>query len=222
MVFSFLEGRKDRQSVPLAQFRGLSEVRAYWEGLRRDGGLPTRANLDPRGMANVLEHVFVAEKIGRGLGRLRIAGSALADLCGMEMKGLPLSVLMVPEARLRLADVLERVFSDPQAAELHLEAETSIGRPALLARLLLLPLHSDGPAARELVLGCLATEGEVGRAPRRFGISRVVQERLALTAAPTAQPDTPFKPQMAFAEDPSVMERPEAGSAYLRLVYSAE
>lgn len=222
MVFSFLEGRKDRQSVPLARFRGLSEVRAYWEGLRRDGGLPTRADLDPRGMANVLEHVFVAERIGTGLARLRIAGSALADLCGMDMKGLPLSVLMVPEARLRLAEVLERVFTDPQAAELHLEAETSIGRPALQARLLLLPLQTDGTAARELVLGCLATEGDVGRAPRRFAIARVVQERLALTGAPATMCDAPTTPQMAFAEAPSVMACPVAGPAHLRLVYSAD
>ena len=220
MVFSFLEGRKDRKSGPLAQFRGLSEVRAYWEGLRRDGGLPTRADLDPRGMANVLDHVFVAERIGTGIARLRIAGSAMADLSGMDMKGLPLSVLVVPEARLRLADVLERVFAEPQVAELHLEAETSIGRPALAARLLLLPLRSDGTDARKLVLGCLATDGDLGRAPRRFGITRALQERLVLPAGQTL-PEAP-KPQMAFAEAPRPMERPIAGPAHLRLVYSAE
>lgn len=221
-MFSFLEGRKDRTTRPSAQFRGLTEVRAYWEGLRRNGGLPTRADLDPRGMANVLDHVFVAERIGTGIARLRIAGSGMADLCGMDMKGLPLSVLAVPEARLRLADVLERVFTDPQVAELHLEAETSIGRPALAARLLLLPLQAEGTATRELVLGCLATDGDLGRAPRRFGISRVVQERLALPAGLVMPHAAIEEPQRGFAEAPRKMERPVAGPAHLRLVYSAD
>lgn len=173
MVFSFPGGRGQAASSP----RGPAELRAYWEGLRRGGSIPCRADLDPRGMAGVLDRVFVGERIGAGLVRLRIAGTALTDVAGLEMKGLPLSALFLPEARARLADVLERVLALPVAADLHLEAERGIGRPAQHGRLLLLPLHSNA-GARDLVLGCLATAGETGRAPRRFAITRAVEERL--------------------------------------------
>ena len=218
MVFSFLDIRKTRQPGPPIQFRGLGEVRAYWEGLRKDSALPTRADLDPRGMAAVLDQVFVAERIGTGLARMRIAGTALADISGIDMKGLPLSVLTVPESRLRLAEVVERVFTAPQIAELDLEAETGIGRPTLHARLLLLPLRSTN-GTRDLILGCLATHGDPGRAPRRFTITRTKQERLDLPGAPARQPAA----VMAFAEPPAPpISRPLTGPARLRLVYSAD
>jgi hypothetical protein len=70
MVFSFLGDRSgDRKGKTdgdkaLARLRGPAEVRAYWEGLRRDGAIPARTDLDPRGMADVLDQVFVAERIG--------------------------------------------------------------------------------------------------------------------------------------------------------------
>lgn len=218
MVFSFFDSRKVSASAPAPLFRGIATVRAYWEGMRQEGQLPTRADLDPRGIASVLDQVFVAERIGTGLVRMRIAGTALADLCGMDMKGLPLSVLARPEARLRLAEVVERVFTTPQLADLHLEAETGLGRPTLQARLLLLPLRKGpGADARDLILGCLATDGHLGRAPRRFAITRVVQERLVLpdTTAPQAQPEI----LAAFAEP---LAGPPVAPARLRLVYSAD
>lgn len=225
MVFSFLgdrsgdrKGKTDGDRV-LARLRGPAEVRAYWEGLRRDGAIPARTDLDPRGMADVLDQVFVAERIGTGLVRLRIAGMALADLGGIDMKGLPLSTLFVPEARLRLAEVVERVFTLPEAAELHLTAERSIGRPELVGRLLLLPLHSNG-GARDLILGVLATEGEIGRAPRRFAITRAVEERLVLPAAPAPAETRSAAP--AFAEAAAPPPRPLPGKPFLRLVHSAD
>jgi hypothetical protein len=216
MVFSFLGG-KDSAQGQRQRAQTIAEVRAYWEGLRGAGRIPARSDLDPRGMARALDHVFVAERIGTGLVRLRIAGMALTDLAGLDMKGLPLSTLFLPEARLRLAEVLERVFTLPEAADLHLEAERTIGRPALSARLLLLPLHSNG-GARDLILGCLATEGEIGRAPRRFAIARAVEERLILPQMPERED----LPEMAFSEPAAPPPRPLSGKPHLRLVHSAD
>ncbi len=220
MVFSFLGSPKGGGSDPTPP-RGPAEVRAYWEALRRNGAIPARADLDPRGMAEVLEKVFVAERIGKGLVRLRIAGMALADLAGTEMKGLPLSVLFVPEARPKLAEVLERVLTLPMAANLQLDAESGIGRPALSARLLLLPLRSN-TGARDLVLGCLATTGEVGRAPRRFSVARVTEERLILPGLLQSPAPAAATPEPAFAEPPVPPLAPaKPGRSHLRLVHSA-
>jgi hypothetical protein len=217
MVLSFLGGKGNTDKEVMKHFAALAEVRAYWEGLRGAGHIPSRKDLDPRGMARALDRVFVAERIGTGLVRLRIAGSALGEIGGMDMKGMPLSVFFVPEARLRLAEALERVFLLPAATEIHLEAERTIGRPALTGRLLLLPLVSND-GTRDLVLGCLATNGEVGRAPRRFAIARTIEERLMLPEM-MAEPE-PIVP--AFSEPPAPAPRPIRGTPNLRLIYSAD
>ncbi|MFZ1470161.1 MAG: PAS domain-containing protein [Paracoccaceae bacterium] len=220
MVFSFL-GAKGERDTTGARFSGLAEVRAYWEGRRNGIGIPSRADLDPRGMAGALEQVFIAERIGTGLVRLRIAGSGLAEVAGLDMKGLPLSALITPESRLRLAEVLERVFTQPIAADLHLEAERAIGRPALQARLMLLPLRSAG-GARDLVLGCLATGGTIGRAPRRFAITRAMEERLIVDpTAVAARVGVDLRTLPGLAE-PATPAQPIAGKPHLRLVYSVD
>jgi hypothetical protein len=246
MVLTFLggKGRGDGPSASAEAFRALQQVRGYWEGLRgAKGAIPARSALDPRGLAPALDHVFVAEKIGTGLIRLRIAGMGLTDLAGLDMKGLPLSTIFLPEARLRLAEVIERVFALPLATELHLEAERTIGRPTLAGRLLLLPLTSTGGSC-DLVLGCLKTVGEIGRAPRRFAIARVIEERLILPGmSPASAPAAPSLPtaapaalpQMGLAEPPaarptpapasshaSSQARPVKGRPHLRLVHSAD
>lgn len=229
MVLTFFGGRNGTPGPADkgAGHRALQQVRAYWEGLRGPGGtIPARSAVDPRGLAPALDQVFVAERIGTGLIRLRIAGMGLTDLAGLDMKGLPLSTIFLPEARLRLAQVIERVFTLPVAAEFHLEAERTIGRPALEGRLLLLPLTSAHDA-RDLVLGCLSTQGQIGRAPRRFDIARVIEERLILQQAerpaPTEVPAQTPAPVPAFAEAPALPPtQPVRGRPHLRLVHSAD
>ncbi|AWD20355.1 hypothetical protein B6K69_00715 [Fuscovulum blasticum] len=213
MIFSFPGGPGGNRTATGAGFPAIARVRAYWEGLRAETGqIPLRADLDPRGLAQALDHVFVADRIGTGLLRLRIAGMGLTDLAGLDMKGLPLSCLFLPEARLKLAQSAEQVFTMPAVVEMQLEAERGIGRPGLLARLLLMPLRS-GSGSCDLALGCLETSGEMGRSPRRFTVLRSTGTRLTippLSPGPTRDP--------ALAEAPA----PPPRAPHLRLVHSAD
>ena len=152
----------------------LREVRAYWEALRDEGRLPSREQIDPRGLSSALEQVFLIERIAPGHARFRLAGHHLHDLMGMDVRGMPLAVLFEPVARQGLQPLVEEVFAGPHAVHLVLEGERGIGRPAITGHMLLLPLR---PTAGEspLALGVLASDGAIGRAPRRFclGTSRV-------------------------------------------------
>lgn len=162
----------------------IREVEAYWQGLRAGRLVPHRSEVDPRGIERSLEYAFILERIAPGLARLRIAGSHLSDLMGMEVRGMPLTAFFTPEARNRVADCLEQVFDGPATAELTLTAERGIGKPAIDARMILLPMKSDlGDLSR--ALGCLSTQGVIGRAPRRF---EVVSEKVGLLA-PAAPPE---------------------------------
>ncbi|WP_240789483.1 PAS domain-containing protein [Pseudooceanicola onchidii] len=157
------------QFATATRFQPVREVEAYWDALRAGRLVPRRSDIDPRGIERALEFAFVLERIAPGLGRLRIAGSHLTELMGMEVRGMPLSALISADSRNAMSDALEEVFAGPSKVELVLRSDKAIGKPALEARMVLLPLKSDlGDITR--VLGCLVASGQTGRAPRRFDI----------------------------------------------------
>jgi hypothetical protein len=201
----------------------LQEVRAYWEGLRAGTALPDRASIDPRGLENALEHVFLVERIAPGLARFRIAGMHLTLLMGMEVRGMPLSALFDPSARDRMQKLLEQVFAGPAVLELALEGERGIGRPSLEGRLILLPVLGDTRIC-DRALGCVVTVGPIGRTPRRFAISRQVVTALDTPSAPPfrAAPAEVVRPQPGLAEDRAAYTpAPKTpGRPHLRLVKS--
>jgi hypothetical protein len=149
--------------------RPLREVEAYWE-LLRDGRLvPDRGEVDPRGFPGALSQSFLLERIAPGLARIRVTGRHLCDLMGIDMQGLPLTSLFLPEARPAIIEVLSAVFEEPAVARAKLSSPGGIGRRKLEARLLILPLRDDqGDVTR--AVGCLVAEGPIGRTPRRFAV----------------------------------------------------
>jgi hypothetical protein len=195
----------------------LQQLRGYWEALRHGGRLPTRADIDPRGIAGALENAFLLDRIAPGVAKIRLSGMALHDIMGMEPAGMPLSVLFDPAARTRLSAAMEQVFAGPSALELWLEAERGIGKPALAGRMLLLPLR-DASGEVRMALGGLVTAGSVGRQPRRFAIATLMSEHLA-----QRQPAPLPEQAPAFAEPPAPFApRPAPGKPHLRLVSSRD
>ena len=75
-------------------YNPIAEVEAYWEALRGSRLMPTRAEIDPRGIEQALEYAFIVERIAPGIARLRIAGSHLNELMGMEVRGMPLTAFI--------------------------------------------------------------------------------------------------------------------------------
>ena len=120
-------------------FSAISQVEAYWEGLRGARLMPKRSEIDPRGIESALEYTFVLERIAPGMARIRIAGSHLGDLMGMEVRGMPLTSLITPPCRRQIADAIEDVCQRPAVCELRMSAETTLAKPQMDARLLLLP-----------------------------------------------------------------------------------
>ncbi|MDB4073410.1 PAS domain-containing protein, partial [Ascidiaceihabitans sp.] len=150
-------------------FSALSQVESYWEALRGSRLVPKRSEIDPRGIEHALEYTFVLERIAIRMARFRIAGSHLCNIMGMEVRGMPLSSFITPSGRETLGSVLEDVFQSPSACELEMEAEVGRKKPAMEARMVLMPLRSDlGDVSR--ILGCFVAKGELGTQPRRFEI----------------------------------------------------
>jgi len=211
-------------------FAPLAQVEAYWEALRGNRLMPTRSEIDPRGIEDALEYAFIIERIAPGIARLRIAGSHLNDLMGMEVRGMPLTAFITPGSRRQISDTLEEIFETPATCVISLQSSDRASSPTLDARMLMMPLKSDlGDVSR--LLGAMVTVGEMGRAPRRFDVTNV-KLRPILSSDTTPLPSTLERAERpsttaksaqtasGFAE-PSVpfrTETPIEAAPYLRLV----
>lgn len=206
MSLSFLDRFRPRQySSASTVFDGLAQVRAYWEALRQGGALPPRSAIDPRGLAGVLDRVFMAERIGRGLVQIKLAGSGLADFAGGEVNGLPLSCLFSTESRPLLAQCVERVFAEPAVVELDLASDRGKSGQ-VIARLILLPLANAGGTPTLLGAQSFAAGAQ---GPCKLQLVGHREERIApLTLVPL---NPSFVPEAA--------EKPLPRRGHLRLVH---
>ncbi|WP_245926002.1 PAS domain-containing protein [Ascidiaceihabitans donghaensis] len=204
-------------------FSALNQVESYWEALRGTRMMPKRSEIDPRGIESALEYTFILERIAPGMARLRIAGSHLSDLMGMEVRGMPLTSFITPTGRRQISDTLEEVFQRPAVCEVRMSAESGSGKPHMDARMLLLPLKSDlGDVSR--VLGCFVAHGDVGRSPRRFD---VVGAKIRPIVAPATLPQPTLEEPLEVmtkvqgsADTSMPMDRPKdiKEVPYLRLI----
>ena len=225
-------GQKTHNVVIMSQnasekaFTPLAQVEAYWEALRGARLMPNRAEIDPRGIEHALEYSFIVERIAPGIARLRIAGSHLSDLMGMEVRGMPLTAFIAPGSRRQVSDTLEEVFETPATCTLQLHSAKGAGMPALDARMLLMPLKSDlGDVSR--ILGALVSVGDVGRSPRRFDVTKVsLRPIVSGEATPLPTLKTPKRPSpkptvpTGFAEPKQSFKTstPRQDAPYLRVV----
>lgn len=174
-------------TLSTSRYRAVAQTLAQWDRLRAGRPMPTRDDLDPREMAEVLEYLFVAEPVAPGVARLRLAGRHLTHLLGMEPRGMPLCAMFEPEARTEIAAAVEQVLRHGARVILPLRAAGGLGRPALEGMLALMPLaDAEGKILR--ILGVLQTRGTVGRTPRRLGLAGPARPLTAAEAAAQPRP----------------------------------
>lgn len=213
---------------PETGYPALSQVEAYWDALRGNRLVPARSDVDPRGIDTALENAFILERVAAGIARLRVAGTHLTSLMGMEVRGMPLTTFFSASDRRRVSDALEEMFQTPATLSLRMVAPAGPGRPALEARMIILPLKSDlGDISR--ALGCLVTKGEMGSAPRRFELTSLQASPLLAGDGPVTLPaplpptETNVEPD-GFEEPAAAFEgkKPSHRPPYLRLVKSED
>ncbi len=189
----------------------------YWNSARGALEVPRRNDIDPRAIGPLLPYTFILEEIAPGVSRFRVAGSHLADLLGMDVRGMPLSACILPGGRGDLADAMERVFSESAVFRAMITSPGQMRRPELHGELLVLPLRDEmGDVTR--AIGCLITRGQIGQTPRRFELSDarvdpVKHDRTpaSIRSRPTPQPVEPV---------PSLKKAEKGRPSYLRLVVS--
>lgn len=215
-----------RTAKPMAS---LDKIERYWNVVRANRLVPSRCEIDPRGLEGVLSNAFILERITGGLARFRIAGSHINELTGLELRQMPLSALFMPNSREILSEALLAVFDEPAMVRLRIESKGGFGREKLSGEMILLPLRSDmGQIDR--VLGGIVMDGKIGRTPRRIEILGQSRQSLVGYAGPqhapaNEVPNQPAKPVFSASSlirnegaTPNAPDAPLPERGHLRLV----
>ncbi len=141
----------------------------HWEGLRVDGEIPFRSQIDPRQFPEMLENIFILESSAPEQFRIRHSGMMLCEMMGFEVRGQLASSMIQNRYREKMVLLLGQVMARPGIAEITLVAQ-DLNDNVISLKMLLLPLRSDfGDVNR--ILGCISTPVVPYVAPLRFGIA---------------------------------------------------
>lgn len=205
------------------RYPAISEVRAYWEALRDGRAAPYR----PRSIRAASSGRSNMPSFWNGLRRRR-HGSAWPGCTspiswGWRCGACRFHLLHPGCAGGNRHHPGERVFRAADGRADHC-GEIGSGQARASGQILLLPLRSDlGDVSR--ALGCLVTEGPIGRTPRRFEVRESLAAPIAATVPDPGRPVAAlpgFPPARGFAEPALPFTGPRQpsarGRAQLRLV----
>ncbi|WP_323783280.1 PAS domain-containing protein [Leisingera sp.] len=211
-VVSMNRFRKGGSPSPLRQ------AEAYWTALRRGDDVPSRSQIDPRGLENILSNTFILERIAPGIARFRLAGTLVNEMAGMEVRGMPVTAFFTTGARKQLSSAMEHMFETPAIVELMLQIEAPRQRAPRDARMLLLPLRSDlGDISR--VLGVLVADDGAAATSQRFSISSIEMRTVGKAAGAAG---FKAKPRDAVADKRQDANQPNPGFAETQARFKPE
>ena len=167
----------------------IDTLRNHWHSLVDGGNIPQRSQIAPREMPEILDCIFVLERLNPEDVRIRVAGLKISEMMGMEVRGQSPVNFFMDGARGRFSAVLNDVMNRPTIAHLGLATVDKMGNPGE-AEMILLPLRSDfGDVSR--VIGCISSPKADITAPAQFTI-RTIDIESVTAAAP--------QPSFGFAE----------------------
>lgn len=190
-----------------------TELRAlynYWNKLRAGRKTPLRSDIDPRDMNCDARNLFILENLGRGNIRFRLAGTAVVEAFGMELRGMNARSIMATASRESFTALITEALEDPGAGYARLRDSSDSDA---MWEISLLPLRSDfGMIDR--IIGCLhplngAQKARHSGAPLRFRIEHMSVEPVNATVREFALP-TPVE---GFAEPKAAYEADKATTA---------
>ena len=186
-----------------------SELRAlynYWNGLRAGRRTPLRSDIDPRDMNCDARNLFILENLGRGNIRFRLAGTAIVDAFGMELRGMNARAIMSTGSRESFTALINETLEDPGVGYARMrDAADELAQWEVN----LLPLRSDfGMIDR--VIGCLHPLVGLPKmnrmTPLRFRIETMSVEPIDATVREIDLPE----PVEGFAEPQATFEHKAA------------
>jgi hypothetical protein len=188
----------------------------YWSRLRNGRTVPDQGEIDPRAIKRLLSYVFILDCENPARPVYRLAGTALCERFGFELKGTGFLAHWEAESGLSLAPLLRQALKAGQPLCLSSVAATADNGMVELETILA-PIASDGSTPTRF-LGMVQMLSDpmmlFGRniAYQRLTGSQLVQED---------EPLTPYDHTLPPPPPPSASLRSHPKAPYLRLVVSS-
>ncbi|MEO0359964.1 MAG: PAS domain-containing protein [Pseudomonadota bacterium] len=144
----------------------------YWTNLRSGRSAPYKAEVSARGIGPVLAgNTFILESLGGGNMRFRLAGAALYDVFGLELRGMSALSIMMSDDRERFGALIDAGLRRPCVCLAHLDATNRAGERIAL-EMMIAPLRSDFDEMNRMLGSVHALDAEeVPAEPRRCAIN---------------------------------------------------
>lgn len=188
----------------------------YWSRLRNEGDVPDQADIDPRAIKRLLPYVFILDAESPSRPIYRLAGTAMCERFGFELKGTGFLAHWEAQSSLALSSLLQQALTLNQPVCLSSIAATAdCGMVELETVLLPIKFGESGPTR---FLGMIQILSDVtqllGRpiAFQRLAASQIIREDDPLS--------TPLPPLVAPSAPPALRSHPRA--PHLRLVVSQD
>ena len=185
-VFQFDGFRVTRSDQPIS--KELRTLHAYWDRLRAGRRTPYRNEIDPRDMECDVRNLFILENLGRGNIRFRLAGTAIVEAFGMELRGMNARAIMSAASRESFTALISEGLEDPGTGYARLVPTDD---ESATWEISLLPLRSDF-GMTDRVIGCLVPLERKPRTsglPLRYRIAHMSVEPIESTARDFDRPN---------------------------------
>ncbi len=145
--------------------KSAKDVLQYWAELCEDGTAPLKSAIDPMALRLHLPHLLIVHREAAGDVAFRLAGTAICDLFGMEMRGHTFATLWETPTRETAVNLCREVIDTERPA--HMEVVAEALNQSCAYEMLLLPIRPD-----------------IGPSDRAFGTLVPVGKTLPLSALP--------------------------------------
>ncbi|MEM1275914.1 MAG: PAS domain-containing protein [Pseudomonadota bacterium] len=189
---------------------------SYWDRLRAGRPLPFRAEIDPRDMECDARNLFILESVGEGNIRFRLAGSAIADAFGMDLRGMSIRSIMSGRSRESIAALIDEVLAEPGVGYARLVEDTD---SATSWEILLLPLKSDFGAVDRIIGALNPISGTPSKAGVTVGMLKFQIDEMSIRPVNHPAPEKSQMPLRApeFAESQAPFEGAPTASKFVAI-----
>jgi hypothetical protein len=189
----------------------------YWSRLRKGREVPDQTDIDPRAIKRMLSHIFILESSDPTRASYRLAGTALCERFGFELKGTNFFARWESKSRDAIGALLRQSLTLRQPVCLTSVAVTDYGMVELETVLAPVSFGDGGPKrffGMTQILGDVATLGN-----RPIAFERLIGSQLIPENEPVSITGNPLPPIPPAATELQTL-RSHQRAPHLRLIVS--
>jgi len=167
--------------------RGARKLYQYWHEAKGGQEVPVRKSIQPRGLQDVLQWVFILERVDRELAPFRLAGTGLCDQYGGELGGTNFLSLCLGDCRRTVRSLIDNVVMMPAAAFIEFEAHAK-NKGRMSGEIVLLPLADEQGEVHQILGGWFPSMAQDAYLEKPLVRHRITNIRILSDFDPAALP----------------------------------